>query len=63
MNKKKTFDFIKSVYALRLFLLILILYCVNEGYNRFPKGDDIPYIYTSGILSIALAITYVNNKE
>lgn len=63
MNKKNTIDFLKSVYALRLFLLILILYSINEGYKSIPKGYEIPYIYTSGVLSIALAITYVNNKE
>lgn len=62
MDKKKVIDFLKSIYAIRLLFIILIFSSIS--YDRFSDDlEKLGSLILAGFLAIALAITYINNKE
>ncbi|TCP28018.1 hypothetical protein EV195_101177 [Tenacibaculum skagerrakense] len=59
MNKKKFFDFIKSINALRLLFVILIFSSIASGHDRFSDDfEKLGSLILAGLLAIAIAITY-----
>ncbi|WP_348713223.1 hypothetical protein [Tenacibaculum sp. 190524A05c] len=59
MNKKKIIDFFKSVYAVRIFFVILMISYLLVFKEEEQKDFSFAIIIFVGLLAIALSITYL----